>query len=129
MLTVTATSSTNVPAMRLHSRSAIRCPASRSVSGITTANSSPPTRATRSEGRKAVGDFLQHVVAGRVATLVVDPLEVVDVDHHDGNRLIRRAAACDQSRHMRLEVAAVEGARQRVDHRLLEEALVITFLP
>jgi len=33
--------------------SAICCASSRSVSGITTANSSPPIRATRSDGRKA----------------------------------------------------------------------------
>ena len=57
-----------------------------SVCGISTANSSPESRATRSvartRSRRIVGDAADQPVARLVAKLVVDLLEAVDVDHH-----------------------------------------------
>ena len=35
-----------------------------------------------------VGDFAQHMITGGVAVGVVDVLEMVDVDHHHGERLV-----------------------------------------
>jgi hypothetical protein len=62
-----------------------------------------------------------------MAERVVDLLQVVDIDHENGNRVALRTAARGQPRRLRLKVAAVKGARQRVDQRLLEDALVVTF--
>ena len=42
---------------------------------------------------------------------------------------MRRAAARREPQRMGVEIAAVEGAGQRIDQRLFEEALVVTFLP
>ena len=77
------------------SRSAIAVERLRSgVSSVRTANSSPPSRATRSPSRTEPGDPLddrdEERVAGRVAERVVDDLEVVEVDEED--RADRRAA-------------------------------------
>ena len=48
-----------------------------------------------------VGDVLEHGVAGRVAVLVVDPLEVVEVGHEQPERRVlargRRAARAPRS--------------------------------
>ena len=43
-------------------------------------------------GAQALGDLLQETVAGVVAERVVDLLEVIEVDQHDGRRTIRAAA-------------------------------------
>ena len=58
-----------------------------------TTNSSPPMRATTESPRRCAAkdraDRDQGLVARRVPGGVVDPLEVVEVDHHDGQ--VRRA--------------------------------------
>ena len=61
------------------------------VAGSSTANSSPPIRATvsisRSSRLSTCARSDERVVAGRVALAVVDLLEVVDVDHQRRERL------------------------------------------
>ena len=71
------------------SRSAIATERFRSgASSVRTANSSPPSRATRSpsrtEPRDPLGDRDEQGVAGGVAERVVDDLEVVEVEEEDG---------------------------------------------
>ena len=91
-------------------------------SGSSTANSSPPKRATRSVGRKysrsASATAIEHAVAGDVAVLVVECFEVVDVDHHQAQRLL----AVQRARHLALEhrphPMPVAQARQRVGVRV-----------
>ena len=72
--------------------SAIRCtPSSRSIPYIATTNSSPPQRATTSSARKercsSRADAPQHLVAHAVPEAVVHPLEAVEVDHRQRERL------------------------------------------
>ena len=70
------------------------------VSAMTTANSSPPRRASRSVGaqagvREASPELRQQEVAGVVAERVVELLEAVEVDHRDRQRgrAVRRRRA------------------------------------
>ena len=72
-----------------------------SASSKSSANSSPPKRATVSSGphagRQALGHAGEQHVAGRVAERVVDRLEVVEVEEGDRQRPLvsgRRASAC-----------------------------------
>ena len=55
-------------------------------------NSSPPYRPTRSISRASSledrRELLQHLVAGLMAVGVVHALEVVQVAHHAGERLV-----------------------------------------
>ena len=57
----------------------------RSSPSSSTANSSPPIRAQHASpescARRALGDCLQQLVADVMAVKVVDPLEVIEVDH------------------------------------------------
>jgi hypothetical protein len=69
------------------------------------------------------------MVTGGVAVRVVDPRQVVNVDHQNGNGPARCAAARGQPRGVCVEVAPVKGARQRIDQRLLEDVLVVPFPP
>ena len=66
-------------------RSAIRCTSAMSVApALMTANSSPPSRPTRSSGRSRPGqarrDVADQFVADRMTERVVDVLEMVEVD-------------------------------------------------
>ena len=74
-----------------------------------TANSSPPTRHTtslwRTEATKHLCDLLEQLIADTVAVDVVHLLEVVQVEHHDGNGVVR--SRCGQER---LSQAVVERA-------------------
>ena len=84
--------------------------------------SSPPQRATTSDGREPVGepahDLDQHLVADAVAEAVVDRLEPVEVDDEQP----RRHAAADDARvlgdHRLLEGAPVRGAGELVAARV-----------
>src|SRR5262245_35721848 len=61
-----------------------------------TPNSSPPSRQTTSDANDAteqVGQLDEHEVAAAVAVDVVHPFEVVDVEHEDGDRVVRTARA------------------------------------
>src|SRR5581483_9122090 len=74
--------------------------------------------------RETVGERLQDAVAGRMAILIVDPLEVIDVDHEQDRRLPEQPAQANDVREMVVESAAVEEPGQRIDRafaaRLLE---------
>ena len=100
-----------------------------SAPGRISASSSPPYRAARSDSRAASrgsgGDGAQHLVAGDVTEPVVDALEVVDVDHHERQRLAGEpACALDLVGQALLEEAAIRQARQRVLDRLPLDDLV-----
>ena len=76
----------------------------------TTANSSPPTRASRwplDALPEAAGDLLQQAVAGVMAEGVVDLLEAVEIeiDHRDGRALVAPCAS------VALSSAATSAAR------------------
>ena len=60
------------------------------------------------------GDPAQHLVAGRVAETVVDPLELVDVEEDARQRMLVAARLADFHRAAVLEVAAVLHAGERV---------------
>ena len=90
------------------------------VSGSSARNSSPPRRPRWSSARRRaaqrVGDGGQHPVAGRVAVLVVERLEVVEVDDRDetGGRGGGR-------RDQRVELAEQEAPVGEPGQRVLEE--------
>ena len=92
---------------------------------MTTTNSSPPTRHTRSEERtwprSTSASRMQDAVAHGVAVDVVDGLEQVDVDDGDDDGLAGPPGPRDVALHRLLEVAAVVEARQRIAHGLLAE--------
>ena len=81
----------------------------------TNRNSSPPQRATVASGpatrSQAGGGLLQHGIAGLVAVLVVDALEVIDVQDRDRDA---GRAARDRRRQRLLGAPAVGQAGQRV---------------
>ena len=78
---------------------------------MTTVNSSPPSRATRSlsrtDERRRWRDLLEQQVAGLVAVGVVDGLEAVEVEQHDRDQL-----------------AMAVGARQGLDQIVAEQHAV-----
>ena len=82
-LTVNASCRTSV------SRSAARIASFESVVHRSTANSSPPSRATESPARSVVlkrsRDLTQQQVSVLVTERVVDVLEPVEVDQHHGD--------------------------------------------
>jgi hypothetical protein len=69
-------------------------------------------------------DALEHGVAGRVAELVVQALEVVDVDEGEGERLVGAVGALRLPGELVLEVAVVVEPREAVGERELGEHLV-----
>ena len=69
-------------------------------------------------GPHDLGDRPQQVVARRVAALVVDRLEVVDVDHHQGERLAVVARLGDPDVELLLETAVVAEPGQPVEQRV-----------
>ena len=99
MVMVTATSSPDTwkrsrIAASTRSQAIVASPSS-SMSSISTANSSPPSRATVSSTRTAerirATDLVEQLVAGGVPEQVVDALEAVQVAEQDGEA--RGAAA------------------------------------
>ncbi len=76
----------------------------------------------RADGRaQRLGELLQHLVADAVAVDVVDPLEVVDVEHEDGDGAMRAARLLQRVQQPLVERAVVEEAGQRVGLRLMLE--------
>ena len=65
-----------------------------------------------------VGELGEDLVADAVAVDVVDALEVVDVEHHDADGLVRRGRVRELAAEPLVEVAVVEEAGQRVRLRL-----------
>ncbi len=68
-----------------------------------------------------IGDALQHHVAVVVAETVVDVLELVDVDHHRGQRGADNGLALDDGAGEFEEGAPVGQIGQRIDVRLALE--------
>ena len=83
----------------------------------TTANSSPPSRASVSPSRSAplqpLGDDLEQLVAVVVPERVVDLLEAVEVDEQHRDRALR-AHALDRALDALVEERAVRQAGERV---------------
>ena len=101
-------------------RSAISTPASRSAPGSSTQEllAADPVDELERAQRLAdlVGGVAQHGVAALVAVLVVDPLEAVEVEQHDGHRAAGQARLLLDLGDARLERRAVEQAGERVEH-------------
>ena len=68
-----------------------------------------------------VGESLQQLVAHAVAVHVVDPLEVVDVEHEDGGRKMRAARFLQRVAQPLVEATVVEEPGERVGLRLVLE--------
>ncbi len=76
----------------------------------------------RTDGRaEHIGDPLQEVVADAVAVDVVHLLEVVEVEHHDRDRLVCGGGSEELLAEAVMERAVVVEARQRVGLRLVLE--------
>ena len=69
-----------------------------------------------------VGERAEQLVADTVTVHVVDPLEVVDVEHQDRHGLVRAARVLQRGEQPLVEAAVVEEAGQRVRLRLMLEA-------
>ena len=72
-----------------------------------------------------LGDVPQHLVADAMPVPVVDPLEVVDVDHDAGERVVVALRAAPLGFERGEEAAAVHAAGQRVGRRQRLELLVL----
>ena len=73
----------------------------------------------------ALGEMLQHLVAGVMAVGVVDRFEMVDVEHHQRQRAALMRGLVEQSGEMRLEIAPIVEAGQRIDGGELDRRLQI----
>ena len=62
----------------------------------------------------ATGAFLKDAVADFMAVKIVDLLEIIDIDHHEGCDFAMRAGIADENVGGRVDAAAVEAACQRV---------------
>ena len=93
-----------------------------------TANSSPPKRATVSVGPDGGGetacDLAEDAVAGRMAEAVVDGLELVEVDEHDGNRCSRPLGARERMLDAIREERPVGEVRDGVVEGLMGELIL-----
>ena len=69
-----------------------------------------------------VGDVLEHLVALAVPADVVHALEVVDVEHHQRDRVVRAAGALELGAQALVEVPVVVEAGERVGVREVLEA-------
>ena len=107
-------------------RSASAIELRRSPEGRITANSSPPTRQTtsvaRTDGAEDVGDLVQELVADAVAVDVVHLLEVVEVEHHERDRVVRGGRPQELLAQAVVERAVVVEAGERVGLGLVLEA-------
>ena len=87
------------------------------------ANSSPPTRHTtsveRTDDAEDVRDLEQDLVSDAVAVHVVDLLEVVEVEHHERDRVVLGRRAHDLLAEAIVEGAVVVEAGQRVGRGLV----------
>ena len=81
----------------------------------------------RPEGRRqCLGHARQHGVSDQVALLVVDPLEVIQIDHQQRHRLVRPGGAIELPRKRIVEPPAVAEAGQAIHGR---DALEIPLQP
>ena len=67
--------------------------------------------------RQTCGDRLEAGIAGRVAVAVVEPLEVIDVDHQEGERLAGLRAGTPLGTQSRVERAPVGDPGEPVELR------------
>ncbi len=70
------------------------------------------------------GKLLQYIVARRVAALVVDLLEMIEIAHQHRQRIRIAAATLELARQLLHQVAAVVGTGQRVGDRQDAVALI-----
>ncbi len=86
--------------------------------GRTTTNSSPPSRPEKIVGPqdalRRLREDADDLVAGGVAIGVIDPLEVVEVEHDEGERRALLAAALEQTLAAVEQGATVSDAGQRI---------------
>ena len=68
-----------------------------------------------------LGNRHQRLVAGLVSVFIIDPLEVVQVEEDDGNRVIRSAGLGLNNRHAFHQRPAVSEAREKVRACLMLE--------
>ena len=73
----------------------------------------------------AVRHLAQHRVAGQVAVLVVDALEVIDVDHQAGEGLVGALGARQLLAQARVQVAAVVEAGEEVGQPAAHQARAV----
>ena len=69
------------------------------------------------EAAHLAGEALEHLVAGRVAQVVIHALEVVEVRHHQAYRPLRPLPAIELDREELLETAAVAQLREGIGLR------------
>ena len=93
------------------------------------ANSSPPMRKARSAWRVEVDQQPAHgrqrVVATGMAALVVDPLQVVEVEQQQGERVLAALGVRDQASQLLLEGAVVAEPGQGIEQRGQPRAVVL----
>ncbi len=65
----------------------------------------------------------KNIITGIVPILVIDLFEVIKVEHDNGQRSLAPHGACQQDRHMRIEIAAVVQPRETVRHRHRDRAV------
>ena len=75
----------------------------------------------RTDVLQRIGEAAQDLVAGAVAEDVVDAFEVVDVEHDDGNRLVRAAGVRERPPQALVEGPVVVEPGQRIGLRLVLE--------
>src|SRR5438046_2843349 len=80
-------------------------------------------------GSETVGDLLEHLVAHRVPERIVDLLEVVEIEHHDGESLAVSTSRRCGLRNSVLKQHVIRKAGQGVDKsgtpNLLDEARIV----
>ena len=100
-------------------------PRRRSMSSHSSVNSSPPKRASVSDGRRAelrrMADVDEQAVAGLVAERVVDDLEAVEVEEEDGDAALAPARAPQRLAEAVEEQRAVGQPGERVVQRAVGE--------
>lgn len=77
-----------------------------SISGRRIVNSSPPIRAKVSPSRtqpKPFGDRFQQLIADRMPERVVDLLEAVEIEEHQGDQVVVPVGLGDRQREMILQ--------------------------
>ena len=78
---------------------------------------------------RALGEFAQDLVAGRVAMTVIDLLEMIDVEEHHRGLVAALGPASEQLVQMREDVAAIVEPGQFVGQRQGQAAAVICAQP
>ena len=83
-----------------------------------------PDRRVSAPSFEAAGNCRDHCITDEVTVAVVEPLEPVDVDHHDRQRLVVALAAAPLGRVHLVEVTVVGDAGEAVDPREAHQLVV-----